>query len=62
MGTLPAPKRPRRHAVATAVSHGTAPFEMAVPFGIAAGLRLHFRRVPATPPLVYRRTFRRIGA
>jgi transcriptional regulator GlxA family with amidase domain len=31
-------------------------------FGTAAGLRLHFRRVLATSPLVYRRTFRRIGA
>jgi hypothetical protein len=26
------------------------------------GRRLHFRRVLATSPLVYRRTFRRIGA
>jgi transcriptional regulator GlxA family with amidase domain len=31
-------------------------------FGTAAGLRLHFRRVLDTSPLVYRRTFRRIGA
>jgi transcriptional regulator GlxA family with amidase domain len=31
-------------------------------FGTAAGLRLHFRRTLATSPLVYRRTFRRIGA
>jgi transcriptional regulator GlxA family with amidase domain len=31
-------------------------------FGTAAGLRLHFRRVLGTSPLVYRRTFRRIGA
>jgi transcriptional regulator GlxA family with amidase domain len=31
-------------------------------FGAAAGLRLHFRRVLDTSPLVYRRTFRRIGA
>jgi transcriptional regulator GlxA family with amidase domain len=31
-------------------------------FGTAAGPRLHFRRVLATSPLVYRRTFRRIGA
>jgi transcriptional regulator GlxA family with amidase domain len=35
--TLPSPKRPRRHTVATVISHGVAPFEMAVPcevFGI----------------------------
>jgi transcriptional regulator GlxA family with amidase domain len=31
-------------------------------FGTAAGLRMHFRRVLDTSPLVYRRTFRRIGA
>ncbi len=31
-------------------------------FGTAAGLRLHFRRVLDTSPLVYRRTFRQIGA
>ncbi|HYH49734.1 MAG TPA: transcriptional regulator FtrA [Acidimicrobiia bacterium] len=31
-------------------------------FGTAAGLRLHFRRVLDTSPLIYRRTFRRIGA
>ena len=31
-------------------------------FGTAAGLRQHFRRVLATSPLVYRRTFRRLGA
>ena len=31
-------------------------------FATAAGLRLHFRRVLDTSPLVYRRTFRRIGA
>ena len=31
-------------------------------FGTAAGLRQHFRRVLATSPLVYRRTFRQIGA
>jgi len=30
-------------------------------FGTAAGLRLHFRRVLDTSPLVYRRTFRRIA-
>ena len=31
-------------------------------FGTASGLRLHFRRVLDTSPLVYRRTFRQIGA
>jgi hypothetical protein len=31
MATLPPPKRPRRHTVATVICPGVAPFEMAVP-------------------------------
>jgi hypothetical protein len=50
MATLPARSRRHRHMVATVICHGVAPFEMAVPCEVF------------TSPLVYRRTFRRIGA